>query len=65
MKHFVLIIEYTTGSCAFLTDNINLQKALQEFEEARLSKYNVDDKSSMIPEIISAKLFRLYYNKED
>lgn len=63
-KHFVLIIEYLTGTCAFLTDKSDIQEALNEFLELQSNQYNSADKSCMMPQVISAKIVRLYYDNK-
>ena len=67
-KHFVLLVKYVSGECAFLTDTPNLQRALKEFDIVRkkdMSDSVLFDKSMALPEVQSAKLVRLFYNKED
>jgi hypothetical protein len=67
-KHFVLVVKYISGECAFLTDTPNLQRALKEFDIIRkkdVSDSVLFDKSTALPEVQSAKLVRLYYNKAD
>ena len=67
-KQFVLLVTYVSGECAFLTSSPNLQKALEEFDKARrknVSDSVLFDKSTALPEVQSAKLVRLYYNRED
>lgn len=62
--HFVLIVKYLSGECAFPVDTDDLQKALKEFEEAQ--KQSVEnsvlmDKSFSLPTIVSAKIVKLFY----
>ena len=66
-KHFVLFVTYVSGECAFLTDIPSLPEALEEFEEVRRRQASdsvLFDKSTMLPEVQSAKLVRLFYNEE-
>ena len=68
MKHFVLLVKYVSGECAFLTDTPNLQRALKEFEIVRkrdISDSVLFDKSMALPEVQSARIVKLFYNKED
>ena len=64
-KHFALLVEYTSGECVFPTDTDDIQKALSEFQqEVRASFSSVlDDKSFSLPQIISAKIVKMYYRK--
>ena len=64
-KHFVLIIEYTTGECAFPVDTDNLQEALAEFQEEVKTSFSsvIGDKSFALPQIVSARIVKLYYRK--
>ncbi len=67
-KHFVLLVTYVSGECAFLTDTPNLQRALKEFDLVRKKQVSdsvLFDKSMALPEVQSAKIVRLFYNKED
>ena len=67
-KHFVLLVKYVSGECAFLTDTPNLQRALREFDIIRkkdMSDSVLFDKSTALPEVQSAKLVRIYYNRAD
>lgn len=65
MKHFVLLVEYLSGECAFPTDKDNLIDALKEFEEEQRSIYNgaMGDKTFALPMILSAKIVKTYYRK--
>lgn len=65
-KHFVLIVEYTSGKCAFLTDTDDLAEALDEFRaEVRnsFSSSALGDKAFALPQIISAEIVSTYYRK--
>ncbi len=66
-KHFVLLVKYVSGECAFLTDTPNLQRALKEFDLVRkkqMSDSVLFDKSTLLPEVQSAKLVRLFYDRD-
>lgn len=65
-KHFVLIVEYVCGECAFLTNTPNLQQALKEFDDVRRKQASdsvLFDKSTALPEVQSAKIIRLFNNE--
>lgn len=62
LKKFALIIEYGTGEAVMLTDNPDLQKALNELDD-RLRAIYGDNKDSMQPHIISAKILPVLYEK--
>ena len=65
MKHFVLLVEYASGECAFPTEKDNLLDALKEFEKEQRNVYNgaIGDKTFSLPPIISAKIVKTYYRK--
>lgn len=65
-KPFVLIVQYASGECAFPTDTDDLIDALDEFKnEIRKSFADsvMGDKSFYLPQILSAKIVKLYYRK--
>ena len=62
-KHFILLIQYTNGECAFPTDTDDLMLAMSEFKSEYLkgfSKQVLEDKTFSLPKIISAKIVRVY-----
>ena len=64
--HFVLIVEYTSGKCAFPTDTDDLQRALREFEEEYRKSFSLstlEDKTFTLPTILSAQIVKMYYRK--
>lgn len=61
-KNFVLIVKYECGQCAFLTNTVELDKALDEFREAQKEKYkdSVMFKDFSFPIITSAEIYQIY-----
>ena len=62
-KHFVLLIQYTTGECAFPTDTDDLMQALTEFKSEYLkgfSKEVLESKTFSLPKVVSARIVRIY-----
>lgn len=61
-KHFVLIIRYECGQCAYLTDTMEIDKALAEFKETQKIKFkdSVMFKDFNLPVITSAEILPLY-----
>ena len=64
-KHFILLVEYASGECAFPTDTDDIQKALSEFQEEVKASFPkaLEDKAFSLPQIISARIVKLYYRK--
>ena len=60
LKQFILLVEYETGSTTMLTNKVDLVDAVNEFKPDLYKMYG-DDKSNMIPHIISAKLLPIMY----
>ena len=61
-KYFVLIVRYECGQCAFLTDTMEIDKALAEFKEVQKIKFkdSVMFKDFNLPVITSAEILPLY-----
>ena len=65
-KHFVLLVEYTTGECAFPVDTDDLAEALDEFRAELRQSFSdsvMGDKTFALPQIVSAKIVKIYYRK--
>lgn len=65
-KHFVLVVQYASGECAFPTDTDDLIDALDEFKAAVRESFAdsaIGDKSFSFPQVLSAKIVKLYYRK--
>ena len=59
-KRFALIVRYECGKVVMLTDTLELDKALQEFNEKHMKRYGVD-KSSLAPRVLGAEILPLMY----
>ena len=61
-KHFVLILRYECGQCAFLTDTMEIDKAIAEFKKLQQTKFkdSVMFKDFQLPVITSAEILTLY-----
>ena len=61
-KHFVLIVRYECGQCAFLTDTMDIDKAITEFKQLQQIKFkdSVMFKDFKLPVITSAEILPLY-----
>ena len=65
-KHFVLVIQYSTGECAFPTDTDDLAEALDEFRAELCQSFSsnvMGDKTFTLPQIVSAKIVKVYYKR--
>lgn len=65
-KHFILLVQYTSGECAFPTDMDDLTEALEEFKgelKQSFSESVLSDKTFTLPQIVSAKIVKIYYRK--
>ena len=60
-KTFILIVSYGTGEIAMLTKEPDLLKAIEEFED-KMRKDFKQDKGSLIPYIISAKILPVVHD---
>ena len=61
-KRFALIVRYECGQCVFLTNTMDLDKAISEFREEQRKKFkdSVTFKDFKLPMIISAEILLLY-----
>lgn len=65
-KHFILIVEYSSGKCAFPTDTDDLVEALDEFRADLRRSFSdsvMSDKTFTLPQIVSAEIVKIYYRK--
>lgn len=60
-KRFALVVRYECGSCVFLTNTFDLEKALAEFREVQEKRFasNLKYKSFSLPTVISAELLNV------
>lgn len=61
-KNFVLVVKYECGESGFLTNKPDLISALNEYNEARIGMLEDQPKYFPIPNILEAKLYRLFKN---
>lgn len=59
-KRFALIVRYECGRIVMLTNTLDLDKALQEFNVKHMQRYGVD-KSSLAPRVLGAEILPLMY----
>lgn len=57
---FALVVTYESGRIVMLTNTLDLDKALQEFNVKHMQRYGVD-KSSLAPRVLGAEILPLMY----
>ena len=62
-KHFVLLVNFPQGECAFPTDTEDLIGALKEFDMERRTGFStsiLNDKNFALPRIVSARIVKIF-----
>lgn len=62
-KHFILLVQFINGECAFPVDTDDLMQAMTEFKSEYLkgfSKEVLEDKTFSLPKIACARIVRVY-----
>ena len=61
-KRFALVVKYECGQCVFLTDTMDLSKAIAELREEQKLKYKDSTmfKDFTLPMITSAEIIPVY-----
>lgn len=61
MKKYVLVVKYTTGKVAMLTDEFDIRKALDRFYFVMMKEFPYESKDFALPMILSCELIPVAY----